>query len=165
MNWAFMTLSGKLFQFDKIGLFTKVVKIDWFFIEISQVFADFVNMVDTDFKYFKYEMVLGNPIPMPKPEIEYFPRKQYSVQQYLHTLCKVHIGALGKVDGKWEFGEGPAPKVPLGPRQDVVQIFNYAEDLGIIVPAEGVENADQPGTFIPYQLSKSHWSRFDKFAE
>jgi len=121
-------------------------------------------MVDATFKYFKYEIVLDNAIPMPKPEIEFFPHNQYSVQQYLHTLCKVHIGALGKRDGKWEFGEGPYDKVPLGPRPDVTQVFDYAAELKIIVPVEGVENADQPGTFIPYQLSKAYWTKFDKYA-
>jgi hypothetical protein len=121
-------------------------------------------MVDATFKYFKYEIVLDNPIPMPKPEIDFYAHHQYSVQQYLHTLCKVHIGALGKKDGKWEFGEGPEPTVPLGPRPDITQIFDYAADLGIIVPAEGIENADQPGTFVPYQLSKAYWTKFDKYA-
>lgn len=122
-------------------------------------------MVDTTFKYFKYEIVLDNPIPMPKPEIEFFQHHQYSVQQYLHTLCKVHIGVLGKKDGKWEFGgDDSTPTVPLGPRPDIIQIFDHAEQLGIIAPVEGVENADQPGTFIPYQLTKAFWTRFDKYA-
>lgn len=120
-------------------------------------------MADATFKYFKYEIVLDNPIPMPKPEIEFYPHHQYSVQQYLYTLCKLHPGSLGKRDGKWEFGEGPYEKVPLGPRPDVTQIFDYAQELGIIVPAEGAAT-DQPGTFIPYQLSKAYWTRFDKYA-
>jgi len=121
-------------------------------------------MADTSLKYFKYEIALDNAIPMPKPEIDFFPHDQYTVQQYLYTLCKANIGALGKRDGKWEFGEAPFPKVSLSSRSDIVQIFKFAEELGIIVPAEGVENADQPGTFIPYQLSKAYWTKFDKYA-
>ncbi len=116
------------------------------------------------FKHFKYEMALGAAIPMPEPKIDYYPHSQFSVQQFLHTLCKENVGSLGKRGGKWEFGEDAAG-VRLSPRTDITQLLDYAEELGIIGPSspDGAPADQGPDVFIPYQLSKAYWDKFDKF--
>jgi len=114
-----------------------------------------------EYRHFKYEMALGSDIPMPEPKIGYYPHDQFTLQQYLLTLCKQHIGSLGKSNGKWRFGDDAPPNVRLSSRPDIVQLFDFAEKLGIIVPAEGGESAD----FQPYQLSKAYWEKFDKYSE
>lgn len=118
------------------------------------------------FKSFKYELALGAAIEMPKPKLDFFPNEQYSVQQYLHTLCKANIGSLGKKGSKWSFAGPDSEKVKLSTRADVTEIFDYAEQLKIIVPKPDQpppgEGEDQP--FVVYQLSEPYWDRFDKFA-
>jgi len=117
-----------------------------------------------DFKFFKYEITLGSEVPMPKPPIDFYPQQQFTVQQYLYTLCKENVGALGKKDGKWAFGEGCDPLVKIHSRTDIIQIFDYSEKLGIIIPdPEAGGDAGNPESFIPYKLSESYWSKFDKF--
>ena len=108
---------------------------------------------------FRYEIALGAPFPIPEPKLDYYPHSQDNLQQFLHALCKKNIGSLGKKDGKWSFGEDCPDSVKLGSRQDLKQLFDFAEELNIIVakPDAGGEG------FIPYQLSESHWSKFDKF--
>ena len=102
---------------------------------------------------------------MPKPPIDFYPNEQYSVQQYLRMICKVKVGSLGKRDGRWEFGGEVPEGVKLSSRPDIMQIFDFAAELKIIEPkpAEG-SDPNQPGVFIPYQLSQSYWDRFDKFS-
>ncbi|MBN1211208.1 MAG: hypothetical protein JXA92_01405 [candidate division Zixibacteria bacterium] len=117
-------------------------------------------------RYFKYELALGAAIPMPKQKIDVYPNDQDSVQQFLHALCKAHIGSLGKRDGSWAFGGELAHKVKLSSRPDIVEIFETVEELGIIEKAapDQVVVKDEDASFIPYQLSKSYWEKFDKFA-
>jgi len=118
------------------------------------------------FKHFKYEIALGVAIPMPKPELNYYPKKQYSVQQFLHALCKEHVGSLGKRGGKWEFGPDAPHEARLSSREDITQVFDFAEKMGIIEPeTTPPSQPDENGeVFIPYRLSKAYWSRFDSFA-
>jgi hypothetical protein len=117
------------------------------------------------FKHFKYEIALGASIPMPEPKIDYYPQSQFSVQQFLHTLCKEHIGSLGKRKGQWEFGEDAPSSARLSARSDITQLFDYAEELGIIEPkTDGDTPADQEtDVFVTYQLSKRYWDKFEKF--
>ena len=118
------------------------------------------------FKHFKYEIALGKAIPMPKPTIDYYPNYQYSVQLFLHALCKTHVGSLGKIEGKWSFGENAPKEVRLSARFDIIQIFDYAEKMGIIEPKPSDSGLDrEEAAFIPYQLSKAYWDRFDKYAQ
>lgn len=102
---------------------------------------------------------------MPEPKIDYYPHNQFSVQQFLHTLCKQHVGSLGKKNGVWELDQDAPASARLSARQDLVEILDYAEQLGIIVPAPpGGASADQAdGAFTPYKLSEAYWERFDKF--
>jgi hypothetical protein len=118
------------------------------------------------FKCFKYEIALGIAIEMPKPPIDYYPNKQFTIQQFLYTLCKEHIGSLGKKDGKWEFGEDASDRARLSSRSDITEIFDYAQKLGFIeeIPADQEPKERGEGVFVPYQLSKSSWEKFDKFA-
>ncbi|MBU1319549.1 MAG: hypothetical protein KKG33_01730 [candidate division Zixibacteria bacterium] len=115
------------------------------------------------YRHFKYEMALGADVPMPEPKIDFYPHNQFTLQQYLHILCKVHVGSLGKLNGKWKFGEDAPPNVRLSSRPDIVQLFDFAEKMGIIEakPSEGGESTD----FQPYQLSKQYWDKFDKYGE
>lgn len=119
------------------------------------------------FKHFKYEIALGAEIPMPKPAINYYPHDQYTVQQYLHTLCKLHVGSLGKRGGKWAFGDDAPDDARLSSRPEIISVFDFAEKMGIIEPApsEGGPAADDPEAFIPYKLSQKYWDSFDKFAK
>jgi len=112
-------------------------------------------------KLFRYELALGKEVPVPKPQVDYHSNSQYCIQQFLHALCKEHVGSLGKRNGKWEFGPDAPASVKLSSRPDIKEQFDFAEELGIIVPAEGGENAEG---FTPYQLSKASWEKFDKFA-
>ena len=139
--------------------------MDAFFdIELNAVFADIFSMDTATFKHFKYEIALGAAVPMPKPAIDFFPHCQYSVQQFLFTLCKENIGALGKKDGKWAFGEKFEPKVQVTKRHDIVQILDFAEQLKIIEPEQGSgAESGASGSFIPYKLSEAYWDKFDKF--
>ncbi len=114
-------------------------------------------------KHFRYEIALGVAIPMPKPVINYYPHNQYSVQQYLHTLCKEHAGSLGKRDGKWAFGEDASSDVKLFNYPEVLQIFDFAEQMGVIDPQSPGEPAE--GAFVTYKLSEKYQERFNKFAE
>lgn len=131
-------------------------------------------MVTETYRHFKYEIALGAEIPMPKPPIDYYEKEQFSVQQYLHTLCKVHVGSLGKIEGKWAFGPDAPKSAKLGSRPDITQIFDYAEKMGIIEaapgenlpPAEGEEAPSEgAGPFTPYKLSQGYWTAFDRFAQ
>lgn len=117
-------------------------------------------------RYFKYELALGAAIPMPKQKIDVFPNDQDSVQQYLYILCKAHIGSMGKKEGSWAFGGEFANKVRLSSRPDIVEIFDAVEELGIIEKAspENVTVKSDDEAFIPYQLSKAYWEKFDKYA-
>ncbi len=117
------------------------------------------------FKHFKYEIALGSPIPMPEPRIDYYPHSQFSVQQFLHALCKAHIGSLGKRGGRWAFGDDAPPGVRLSSRSDITQLLDYAEELGIIEPkpADGAVEVTDTGAFVTYQLSKSYWDKLDRF--
>ena len=117
-------------------------------------------------KYFKYEIALDSAIPMPKPKIDIYTNDQDNVQQFLHALCKTHIGSLGKNEGSWEFGGELAHKVRMSSRPDIVDIFDIVEELGIIekASAENITVKDERETFVPYQLSKAYWTKFDKFA-
>jgi len=118
------------------------------------------------FQHFRYEVVLGEPVELPKPKINYYQHNQYSVQQYLHTLAKLHVGSLGKRESKWVFGPDAPPDARLTSRPDITQLFDYAERMGILEPAAPadvtVENL--PGDFTPYKLSVTYWEKFDKFA-
>ena len=122
-------------------------------------------MAEMSFKYFKYEMALGNAIPMPEPKIDFFPNRQYSFQQYLHTLCKENEGALGKQGGKWAFGPKYEPTVKLSTRADFTELLDFAEQLGVLEAAASEETqtvGEEP--FVPYRLSEAYRNRFDKFA-
>ena len=118
------------------------------------------------FRHFKYEIALGAPIPMPKNKIEYFPHNQFTVQQYLHTLCKVNIGALGKKDGRWYFPGEEGQAARLHSRPDILEIFDAAEKMGILEPKPPEEEPQVSAEegFAPYRLSKSYWEKFDKYA-
>lgn len=120
-------------------------------------------MESMTFKYFKYEIALGTTVPMPQPKIEVFPHDQFSVQQYLHTLCKAHVGSFGKRNGEWDFADDVRGDVKLYTRPDIIQILDFSEKLGIIeqAPAEGAAGG---GDFVPYKLSKAYWTRFDSHA-
>lgn len=111
-------------------------------------------------KHFRYELALGKEVPMPKPKVDFFPNSQYSVQQFLHALCKENVGSLGKKDGKWEFGADCPDSVRLSSRPDMKDIFDFVDELKIIIPVES--GADDQG-FTAYQLSKSSWDKFDKY--
>ena len=129
-------------------------------------FADITGSMSIEtFKHFKYEIALGAPLPMPKPVINFYPHNQYSVQQYLHTLCKEHIGSLGKRNGRWEFGPEVPEDVRLGARPDIIEVFDFAERMGIIEPKSSGQPTAIPddNAFIVYQLSKAYWKSFDKF--
>ena len=117
-------------------------------------------------KYFKYEIALDSAISMPKPKIDIYANDQDNVQQFLHALCKTHIGSLGKNEGSWEFGGELAHKVRLSSRPDIVDIFDIVEELGIIekASADNITVKDEREAFIPYQLSQGYWTKFDKFA-
>lgn len=119
------------------------------------------------FKHFKYEIALGVPFPMPKPVMNFFPNNQYSVQQYLHTLCKEHVGSLGKRNGAWEFGPDVPEDVRLSTRPDIIEVFDFAERMGIIEPKPPDQPSDMSGedAFIVYQISKLYWNSFDRFAQ
>ncbi|MEZ5360001.1 MAG: hypothetical protein R3F48_14390 [Candidatus Zixiibacteriota bacterium] len=119
------------------------------------------------YKHFRYEIALGAEIPMPKPPIDYFPHDQFTVQQYLHTLCKVNVGSLGKVDGKWALGKDCPSHVRLSTRPDIIQVFDFAEKKGILIPApeEGQKIEGLPEGFVVYQLSKEYWDKFDGFTQ
>ncbi len=110
------------------------------------------------YSHFRYEIALGAPIPMPPPPIDYFDKQQYSFQQYLHTLCKVNVGALGKKGKEWSFGPGAPESVQMYKYTEFIELLGYAERMGLIVPAE------PQGDFTPYKLSQSYWEKFDKFA-
>ncbi len=130
-------------------------------------FAEFNNMSFETFKHFRYEIALDQPIEMPKPAIDYYPQEQYSVQQYLHILCKVNIGSLGRIDDKWALGEDAPASVKLSTRPDITQIFDFAlrkEILEEIPLEEHTENQKTRG-FTPYRLSKVYWEKFDKYAQ
>ncbi len=133
---------------------------------VLAVSADSFSRIMSTFKSFKYELALGAVIEMPKPKLDFFPNEQYSVQQYLHTLCKVNIGSLGKRGSKWAFAGPDSEKVKLGTRIDVTVMFDFAEQLKIIVPkpdqAPQADEGEEP--FVVYQLSEPYWDRFDKFA-
>lgn len=110
-------------------------------------------------------MALGNAIPMPEPKIDFFPNRQYSFQQYLHTLCKENVGALGKQGGKWVFGAKFEPTVRPSSRPDFTELLDFAEQLGVLVPAPSEDTqtvGEEP--FVAYQLSEAYRNRFDKFA-
>lgn len=119
------------------------------------------------YQSFKYEIVLGEPLEMPKPPIDYYKSKQYTVQQFLHSLCKEHIGSLGKKDGRWVFGPDAPSTAKLGPRSDITQLFDYSEKMGIIKPAapEDVSDELKAEGVTAYKLSQSYMTKFDKFAE
>ena len=127
--------------------------------------ADNMGMDLETFKHFKYEIALGAAVPMPEPRIDYYPHSQFSVQQFLHTVCKAHIGSLGKRDGQWVFGEDAPAGARLSSRPDITQLLDYAENMGIIEPkpADGTSGSPEPGAFVAYQLSRSYWEKFDKF--
>lgn len=135
------------------------------FVEILNIFADIKIMTKEILRYFKYEIALGAAIPMPKQKIDVHPNDQNSVQQFLHALCKAHIGSLGKKDGSWAFGGELAHKAKLSSRPDIVEIFDTVEELGIIEKAtpENVVVKDEDTSFVPYQLSQAFWEKFDKF--
>ena len=116
-------------------------------------------MAEETFKHFRYEIALGAPIPIPKPKIDYYSGQQYSLQQFLHTLCKENIGSLGKREGKWSFGEDAPKRAALHSRADITQLFDFAEQMGIIEP-----DSSAAGDFIPYKLSEKYWEKFDKFS-
>ena len=119
-------------------------------------------MSSDTFKHFKYELALGNAIPMPKPPIDYYPHDQFTVQQFLVALCKTNVGSLGKRGGKWEFGEDAPSTARLSSRPDITEIFDFAEKLGIIEQQSGdAEGAS--GAFIPYKLSEAYWDKFEKY--
>ena len=120
-------------------------------------------MVREEFKFFKYELALGTPIPMPKPKIDAFPNDQNTVQQFLHAAFKAHAGSLGKKDGKWAFSEDSGADVKLSTRPDITQLFDFAVELGVIEPMGSAESSGD-SAFTPFQLSKAYWDRFDKFA-
>ena len=130
-----------------------------FFVDILNNFAESLNMDITDYKYFKYELALGTALPMPSPKLDVFPESQYSVQQFLHAVCKENEGSLGKKEGKWCFGDEVQPKVNLSPRTDITQILDFSEQLGVIEPGTPTE-----GGFTPYKLSQKYWDKFDKYA-
>ncbi len=116
-------------------------------------------MSDETYKHFRYEIALGAVIPVPKPKVNYYSGQQYSLQQFLFTLCKENIGSLGKRNGKWTFGEDAPKDAALHSRSDLTQLFDFAEKMGII-------EADAPNNdFTPYKLSQTYWGKFDKFAE
>ncbi|MCK5126961.1 MAG: hypothetical protein KAR42_11960 [candidate division Zixibacteria bacterium] len=104
---------------------------------------------------------------MPKPPIDFYPHDQFTVQQYLHTICKVNVGALGKIDGKWTFGKDCSPAVRLSSRSDISQVFDFAEKKGILVeaPQEAQSLEGLPEGFVVYQLSQEYWDKLDKFAQ
>ncbi len=110
------------------------------------------------YSHFRYEIALGAPIPMPQPPIDYFDKQQYSLQQYLHALCKDNVGALGKKEGEWSFGPDAPETVQMYKYTEFIELLNYAERMGLIVPAEA------QGDFTPYKLSETYWEKFDKFA-
>jgi hypothetical protein len=117
-------------------------------------------------KYLKYEIALGSDIPMPAPPIDYYTSKQFSLQQFLHTLCKAHIGSLGKKDGAWMFGPDASERARLSSRSDITELFDFAAEVGIIeeIPPDQEPKERGEGVFVPYQLSKAYWEKFDKFA-
>jgi len=128
--------------------------------------ADSCSKIMSTFKSFKYELALGATIEMPKPKLDFFPNEQYSVQQYLYTLCKANIGSLGKKGSKWALAGPDSDKVKLGTRADVTEIFDFAEQLKIIIPKpdQTPEAGEGEEPFVVYQLSEPYWDRFDKFA-
>lgn len=115
-------------------------------------------MDTASYKYFKYEITLGAPMPMPQPKIDWYPHNQHSIQQFLYTLCKEHIGALGKKDSQWVAGDEEYQNLKLSSRSDITQIFDFAEEMGIIEPG------DAAGDFTAYKLSKTYWAKFDEHA-
>ncbi len=117
-------------------------------------------------KYLKYEIALGSVIPMPPPPIDYYTSKQFSFQQFIFTLCKAHIGSLGKKDGVWSFGPDAPERAKLGSRSDITELFDFAAELGLIeeIPPDQEPKERGEGVFVPYQLSKAYWDKFDKFA-
>ena len=124
-------------------------------------------MAKETFRYFKYEIALGSPIPVPKPKLDVYPDYQNSVQQFLHRTCKQKVGTLGKRDGKWDFGGELFGKARLSSRRDITELLDYAVELGILEPAPAESSASDTGggEFVAYQLSKAYWDRFDKFQE
>ncbi|MCB2230227.1 hypothetical protein KQH82_05890 [bacterium] len=116
-------------------------------------------------KYFKYEIAVGAAVPMPKPKSDAYPNNQNSVQEYLLTLCKEHIGSLGKIEKEWVFNEAVVgEKVRLDNRSDIRRIFDFAEELGMIVAAPDQSGDGWPEGFMAYKLSETYWTKFDKFA-
>jgi hypothetical protein len=114
------------------------------------------------YRHFRYEIALGAAIPMPKPGFDYYPHDQYSLQRYLHTLCKKHVGSLGKREGKWSFGDDAPEGVRLSTNMEFMELLDFAEKMGIIVPSESEGGG---GDFTPYKLSDTYWERFEKFAD
>lgn len=122
--------------------------------------AEYKDMDSETYNHFRYEIALGADIPMPKPKLDVFPQSQFSLQQFLLTVCKQQIGALGKREGRWSFG-GDAAYVKLSSRTDITQLLDFAEKLGIVEPADPGDDPD----YIPFKLSKAYWTRFDKYGE
>jgi len=112
-------------------------------------------------QHFRYEIALGSPIPFPEPKLDYYPHDQFCVQQFLRALCKEKVGSLGKQGGKWAFGPDAPASVKLSSRPDIRQVFDFAEQLGIIVPDSA--SGDGAEGFVPYKLAESYWEKFDKF--
>jgi hypothetical protein len=116
-------------------------------------------------KYFKYEIAVGAAVPVPKPKSDAYPNNQNSVQEFLYTLCKENIGALGKVEKEWVFNEAVVgEKVRLDNRPDLRRIFDFAEELKMIEPAPDQSGEGWPEGFCAYKLSDTYWTKFDKFA-
>ena len=83
-------------------------------------------------KFFKYEIALGSAMPMPKPALDLFQYEQNSVQQFLYTVGKKHVGALTKKGGKWHLKEEGKEEFLLTKRPDICEILDYAAELGIL---------------------------------
>lgn len=109
-------------------------------------------------KFFKYEIALGSSMPMPKPALDLFQYEQNSVQQFLYTVGKKHVGALFKKEGKWYLKEEGKDEFLLAKRPDICEILDYATELGILSPqGEGSEST-------PFKLSERYWEKFDQYA-
>jgi len=113
------------------------------------------------FKSFKYEIALGNEVPLPEPKLDRFPHDQYSLQQFLRAACKEHVGALGKTGTKWYLINEKEEPVSLSKRADISLLLDFAVQMGIIEPKTADAGSD---VFVPYQLSQAFWEKFDKFS-
>ncbi len=123
-------------------------------------------MTQETYQHFRYEIALGAVIPMPRPKLEYFPMKQYSFQQFLHTICKTQLGSLGKKGDRWELGPDAPPEAALNSRPDITVLLDYSEKIGILIPSlNGQTFIKEDDIYTVYQLSPSYWERFDKFDE